>query len=187
MSFPVTNPRPPPASCQAGCKGCEELGLAGGSGSPREAEMQWPLLGRRTQISEAAGGCRWAGSRCKHDTRPCLSTCSLVWRKPLGLSCPPMARRKYGQDIFLGTGTSSITGLHMLPDPSELLPPGTANRFLLLQRGGPAVTACQCCHWDHLGLFQLNNGIIFPKPHWSCPCRSHRVLTASHIFSYWCK
>ncbi|RLW10411.1 hypothetical protein DV515_00002308 [Chloebia gouldiae] len=32
-------------------------------------------------------------------------------------------------------GTSSITSLHMLPDPSELPPPGTANRFLVLQRG----------------------------------------------------
>lgn len=63
MFFPATNPRPPPASCQAGCKGCEQPGLAWGFASPRGAGVQQPLLSKRTQISEPTGGCRWAGSR----------------------------------------------------------------------------------------------------------------------------
>lgn len=138
MSFPATNLQPPPASCQGGCKGCEQQGLAGMSVSPREAEVQWPLLGKRTQISEPVVGVGRQAAGSKHNTHRCLSTCPLVWRKPLGLLCLPKAWRKNGQDIFLGT-----RDLHMLPDPSELPPPGTANRFLLLQRGGSAAPACQ--------------------------------------------
>lgn len=126
MSFPVPNPQLLLVPCQAGSEGCEQ-----GVCQPQGAEVQCPLPGKRTQISEPAGGCRGAGSCLQHSTYPCLSTCSLVWRKPLGLSCPPKAWRKYGQDIFLGTGISSTTGLHMLPDPSKLPPPGTANHFFL--------------------------------------------------------
>lgn len=73
-----------------------------------------------------------------------------VQRKPVGLSCPPTARRKQGRDIFLGAGSSGFTGLHVPPDPSQPPPPAAAARFLPLRRGAPAAPVCRWLHQDCL-------------------------------------
>lgn len=187
MSFPATNPQSPRASCQAGCKGCEQLGLAGGSASPREAEVQWSLLGEGTPISEPAGGRGWA--------------CSQLQAQHMSLFVP------------LLTGLEETTGAVLLTEGLEEVWPRYFSWHRELQhykpahaawpqraassrdwksfppapKGSPAAPACQWWHWYHAGLFQLNNSIILPKPHWSFPCRSHWVLTASYILIYQCE